>query len=98
MPQKVGWQNAMELLLIGERVNAQRAKEMGLPWKVVPHETLMDEARALAEQTLAFTRAEACTAWRCCHICQPFQAAKPPITITATPVMGVPHLFQKCLI
>ena len=50
MPQKVGWQNAMELLLIGERVDAQRAKEMGLAWKVVPHETLMDEARALAER------------------------------------------------
>jgi enoyl-CoA hydratase/carnithine racemase len=50
MPQKVGWQNAMELLLIGERVNAQRAKEMGLLWKVVEHEKLMDEARALAER------------------------------------------------
>jgi E-phenylitaconyl-CoA hydratase len=48
MPRKVGWQNAMELLLIGERVNAARAKEMGLCWKVVPHESLMDEARALA--------------------------------------------------
>jgi enoyl-CoA hydratase/carnithine racemase len=50
MPQKVGWQNAMELLLIGERVNAQRAKEMGLLWKVVEHDRLMDEARALAER------------------------------------------------
>ena len=30
MPKKVGWQNAMELLLIGERVSAERAKEMGL--------------------------------------------------------------------
>jgi enoyl-CoA hydratase/carnithine racemase len=48
MPKKVGWPNAMELLLIGERVGAERAKEMGLAWKVVPHERLMDEARALA--------------------------------------------------
>ena len=48
MPQKVGWQNAMELLLIGERVNAARAKEMGLVGKVVPHEDLMAEAKALA--------------------------------------------------
>jgi enoyl-CoA hydratase/carnithine racemase len=38
----------MELLLIGERVNAQRAKEMGLCWKVVPHDDLMAEAKALA--------------------------------------------------
>ena len=29
-------------------MNAARAKEMGLCWKVVPHDTLMDEARALA--------------------------------------------------
>ena len=50
MPKKVGWQNAMELLLIGERVNAQRAKEMGLAWKVVPHDDLMKEARALADR------------------------------------------------
>jgi enoyl-CoA hydratase/carnithine racemase len=48
MPKKVGWQNAMELLLIGERVDAKRAKEMGLCWKVVAHDDLMAEARALA--------------------------------------------------
>ena len=50
MPGKVGWQNAMELLLIGERVDAARAKEMGLCMKVVPHETLMAEAIALANR------------------------------------------------
>lgn len=50
MPGRIGWQNAMELLLIGERVDAQRAKEMGLCWKVVPHDQLLDEARALAER------------------------------------------------
>ncbi len=50
MPMKVGWQNAMELLLIGERVNAQRAKEMGLVGKVVPHDDLMKEARMLADR------------------------------------------------
>ncbi|MGI8925160.1 MAG: enoyl-CoA hydratase/isomerase family protein, partial [Tepidiformaceae bacterium] len=48
MPQKVGWQNAMELLLLGERVDAKRAKEMGLVGKLVPHDELMSEARALA--------------------------------------------------
>ncbi len=52
MPRKVGWQNAMELLLIGERVNAERAKEMGLVGKVVPHDDLMKEAYALAERLL----------------------------------------------
>jgi E-phenylitaconyl-CoA hydratase len=52
MPARIGWQNAMELLLIGERVDAQRAKEMGLAWKVVPHDQLMAEAYALAKRLL----------------------------------------------
>ncbi|HXH22473.1 MAG TPA: enoyl-CoA hydratase-related protein [Dehalococcoidia bacterium] len=52
MPKRVGWQNAMELLLLGDRVSAERAKEMGLVWKVVPHASLMSEARALAERLL----------------------------------------------
>jgi len=53
MPKKVGWQNAMELLLLGDRVDARRAKEMGLAWKVVPHDDLMPEARALAARLCA---------------------------------------------
>jgi enoyl-CoA hydratase/carnithine racemase len=68
MPRRVGWQNAMELLLIGERVDAERAKEMGLVWKVVPHDTLMDEARALAQRLLQSAplavRATKEVAWR----------------------------------
>ena len=30
MPRLIGWQHAMELLLIGDRVSAERAREMGL--------------------------------------------------------------------
>jgi E-phenylitaconyl-CoA hydratase len=52
MPRRIGWQNAMELLLLGDRVSAERAKEMGLVWKVVPHDDLMAEARALAQRLL----------------------------------------------
>jgi len=52
MPRKVGWQNAMELLLLGDRVSAERAKEMGLVWKVVPHDHLMAEANTLATRLL----------------------------------------------
>ena len=47
-PAKIGWANAMELLLTGDAVDADRAKEMGLVWKVVPHDDLLDEARVLA--------------------------------------------------
>lgn len=68
MPRKVAWHHAMELLLIGERVNAARAQEMGLVWKVVPHEELMAEARALAERLLLSAplavRATKEVAWR----------------------------------
>jgi enoyl-CoA hydratase/carnithine racemase len=50
MPQRLNWADAMELLLVGEAVDAARAKEMGLVWKIVPHDELMTEARQLAER------------------------------------------------
>ena len=50
MPAKIGWANAMELLLTGETVDAERAKEMGVVWKVVDHDDLMDEARSMADR------------------------------------------------
>lgn len=50
LPPKIGWANAMELLLTGDTADAQRAKEMGLVWKVVPHDDLMSEARVLADR------------------------------------------------
>jgi enoyl-CoA hydratase/carnithine racemase len=53
LPQRINWQDAMELLLIGDRVDAHRAKEMGLVGRVVPHDELMDEARALAARLVA---------------------------------------------
>jgi E-phenylitaconyl-CoA hydratase len=52
MPRVIGWQNAMELLLIGDRIDADRAKEMGLVWRVVPHEDLMTESHALARRLM----------------------------------------------
>ena len=48
LPQRIGWQYAMELLLTGERIDAARAKEIGLAGWVVPPDALMDEARSLA--------------------------------------------------
>jgi E-phenylitaconyl-CoA hydratase len=48
LPQKIGWEPAMEMLLTGERIDAERAREVGLVGRVVPHDSLMDEARALA--------------------------------------------------
>ena len=48
LPRKINWQYAMELLLTGERIDADRAHEIGLAGWVVPHDRLMEEARALA--------------------------------------------------
>jgi enoyl-CoA hydratase/carnithine racemase len=43
----------MELLLTGETVDAERARQMGLVWRVVAHDDLVDEAGALAERLVA---------------------------------------------
>lgn len=50
LPRQLNWADAMELLMIGEPIDAERAKEMGLAWKVVPHDDLMAEARTLADR------------------------------------------------
>lgn len=50
LPQRLGWANALELLLTGDTIDADRAREMGLAWKVVDHEELLEEARTLADR------------------------------------------------
>lgn len=50
LPRKVAWADAMELLLTGEPIDAQRALDIGLVWRVVPHDELMAEARTLADR------------------------------------------------
>src|SRR5712691_672259 len=52
LPQRLLWQDAMELLLTGERIDAARAKEIGLVGSVVAHQDLMSEARRLADRLL----------------------------------------------
>jgi enoyl-CoA hydratase/carnithine racemase len=42
----------MEILLTGDRIDAQRAKEIGVAGWVVEHDALMDEANALADRLL----------------------------------------------
>jgi enoyl-CoA hydratase/carnithine racemase len=53
LPQRIGWADAMELLLTGERIDAEKARQIGLVWQVVPHEELMTAARALADRLVA---------------------------------------------
>ena len=49
----VGYARAAEMSFTGDTVDAQAALAMGLVSRVVPHETLLDEANALAERIAA---------------------------------------------
>lgn len=48
VPRLVGVQRATGMFFLAEKIPARKAKEWGLIWDVVPLETLMDTARALA--------------------------------------------------
>jgi E-phenylitaconyl-CoA hydratase len=52
LPQRVAWQDAMELLLTGDRIDASRAKEIGLVGSVVAPDELMNAAHHLADRLL----------------------------------------------
>ena len=52
LPQRLNWEHAMELLLTGERIGAERAKEIGLAGTVVAHDDLLPAARALADRLM----------------------------------------------
>ena len=48
LPRLVGLSKAMEMSFTGESLTAEQAKDCGLVSHVVPHDGLLDEARALA--------------------------------------------------
>jgi enoyl-CoA hydratase/carnithine racemase len=50
LPRLVGWQRACEISLVARSLDAQRILELGLASRVVPHEKLLDEARAWAAE------------------------------------------------
>jgi E-phenylitaconyl-CoA hydratase len=50
LPQKIGWSDAMELLMTGEAIDAEKALQIGLVWRVVAHDELLGAARALADR------------------------------------------------
>jgi E-phenylitaconyl-CoA hydratase len=68
LPHRVGWANAMELLLTGKSMDAERAKEIGLIWRLVEPGDLRAEAMAWAKTlTQAAPLAQRATkevAWR----------------------------------
>src|SRR5215471_5155834 len=50
LPRRVGMQYALELLLTGDRIDAARAKEIGLALEVVPEGELLPAAHRLAQR------------------------------------------------
>lgn len=50
LPRQVPWAVAMEILLTGDMIEAERAREIGLINRIVPLETLHEEAFKLAER------------------------------------------------
>lgn len=68
LPERIGWANAMELLLTGAPMSAQRAKEAGLVWKLTEPEQLLTEAnnwaRVLTRAAPLAARATKEVAWR----------------------------------
>jgi enoyl-CoA hydratase len=53
IPRQIPWAPAMEMLLTGARISAQRAYDIGLINKVVPADAVINEAEAYAEQICA---------------------------------------------
>lgn len=68
LPPRIGWANAMELLLTGQPMSAERAKEVGLVWRLVEPEDLLatarDWARTLTAAAPLAQRATKEVAWR----------------------------------
>lgn len=53
LPRLVGWARACEIGFLAEDIGAERALELGLVNRVVPHDSLADEARAWAQKIAA---------------------------------------------
>jgi enoyl-CoA hydratase/carnithine racemase len=53
LPALVGLNKAREMLFLGEKYDARALLEMGVAWRVVPDDRLLDEACAVAERLAA---------------------------------------------
>jgi enoyl-CoA hydratase/carnithine racemase len=53
LPRIVGLANATEILMLGDTIDAARARDLGLFTRVVPPDRLMEDARALAERLVS---------------------------------------------
>jgi len=72
LPKLAGLHKTKELILFGERFDAETALELGIAWKVVPDDQLFEEAQATAERIAALPYEQACDVKRvinrACHM------------------------------
>ncbi len=68
LPRLIGVTKAKEMLLIGDPVNAEEAYRLGLVNKVVPVESLMDEAKRIAKLILERPAVSIRAAKRCVDV------------------------------
>ena len=78
LPQRIGWQPAMEILLTGDRIDAERAKEIGIAGWVVPHDT---SSRRPTPSPIGCCRARRSPSapsrrWRCVRAPLPLEAIR----------------------
>ncbi|WP_300377823.1 enoyl-CoA hydratase-related protein [Henriciella sp.] len=50
LPRMLGWEKAAQLIFTGKTLSAEECLDYGLCFRVVAHDTLMDEARAMADE------------------------------------------------
>jgi enoyl-CoA hydratase/carnithine racemase len=50
LPRLIGWQKACEVTLLARTLDAAEIERLGLANRVVPHDSLMQEARAWADE------------------------------------------------
>ena len=50
LPRLIGWQRAAALMMLGEKISAEEAAQMGMIYKVLPAENFEAEALAIAEK------------------------------------------------
>lgn len=50
LPRLIGWQRAAALMMLGEKISAAEAAQMGMIYKVFPTDTFEKEARDIAER------------------------------------------------